>query len=164
MVEKIIKKFNLQPHPEEGGFFRRSYTSSEKLYFAGVGEERFSSSAIYYLLTSNSVSRFHRLKQDEIWHFYSGDTIELLTILPDKSIHLIDMGSDVIADEIPQVVLRSGTIFGARIKAGGTYALFGATLSPEFSYTDYEKIDEQDLLEMCPEYKEMISDIMKERR
>ena len=81
-VEKIIAKFNLQQHPE-GGFFAETYRSHQ-YYFVDQGEptpsNRNASTAILFLLTSLQYSAWHRLKSDEIWHFYDGSAITIYTI------------------------------------------------------------------------------------
>ena len=77
--DDIIKKFRLQPHPE-GGYFREVYRSKE--LFQVKNRERNISTAIYYLLEGNDFSAFHRIKSDEIWHFYGGDILEIVEITP----------------------------------------------------------------------------------
>jgi len=72
-VEEIIKKLGLEPHPE-GGYFKETYRSEEEIdegsLSASFNGKRAVSTCIYFLLTSNDFSAFHRIQQDEIWHFY----------------------------------------------------------------------------------------------
>jgi len=74
---EIIRKLGLEAHPAEGGFFRETYRSSERLTSGSLPEryrtDRACSTAIYYLLTPETCSRLHRLQSDEIFHFYLGD-------------------------------------------------------------------------------------------
>lgn len=79
-VAYLTEKLQLQEHPE-GGYFKEVYRSNEQIpknalpdRFAG---ERSFGTSIYFMLTSDSFSAFHKINQDEIWHFYEGSTIEL---------------------------------------------------------------------------------------
>ena len=86
-IEKLIKKFNLTPHPNEGGFFIETYRSKENILRkdlpARYNGDRSFGTAIYYLLTSTTFSEIHRLKSDEIFHFYFGDPVEMINLFPD---------------------------------------------------------------------------------
>jgi len=80
-----IGKLQLHKHPE-GGWFREIYRADEMIpknslpeYFTG---ERNVSTSIYYLLEGKDISTFHRIKSDEIWHYYAGNSaIEIMTVL-----------------------------------------------------------------------------------
>jgi len=79
-----IEKLELQKHPE-GGWFREIYRASEIIPKSGLPEyftrERNVSTSIYYLLEGKNNSNFHRIKSDEIWHFYTGSSaIEIINI------------------------------------------------------------------------------------
>ena len=63
----LVHKFGLLPHPE-GGFYKETYRSNELIKTKrGCNEDiqRFSSTAIYFLIVPDSVSRLHRIKSDE---------------------------------------------------------------------------------------------------
>src|SRR5690554_4490747 len=79
-IEELIKKLELQPHPE-GGYFKETYRSSGEINNESLGIEykgkRNYSTCIYFLMTTESFSAFHRINQDEIWHFYEGSPIRL---------------------------------------------------------------------------------------
>src|ERR1039457_3338371 len=77
-TEEIKTLLNLQPHPIEGGSFRRTYTSAGTIELPrGV---RPLSAAIYYLLEPGTFSEMHVLDSDEIFHFYLGDPAEMLQL------------------------------------------------------------------------------------
>ena len=76
-AEEIIRKLSLKPLPGEGGFYRETYRSEEKIPMKGL-PGRYSSAksfctAIYYLLTPDTCSALHRLSSDELFHFYLED-------------------------------------------------------------------------------------------
>ena len=93
-VEQIIKTLNLLPHPE-GGYYKETYRSTGSIKADSLpeayGGERNYCTGIYFLLTSDTFSAFHKIKQDEMWHFYDGTTIELHVISEsgEHSKHLI---------------------------------------------------------------------------
>lgn len=161
-IKSIIDKLELVPHPFEGGLFRRSYTSPIKISPFEGEEERSIASAIYYLLTDNYMSRPHSLKQDEIWHFYSGDPLEILLIYPNKKSEIVTMGADILLNQIVQLVIPSNTIFCAKICKGGVYSLIGASLSPAFVYGDYQYVSPISMIEEFPQYKDFLQDFLAE--
>ena len=75
-----IESLRLLPH-SEGGFYRETHRAQDVLAGehlpARFGGARACSTAIYFLLPGNQVSVFHRIKSDEIWHFYAGSTLTL---------------------------------------------------------------------------------------
>jgi predicted cupin superfamily sugar epimerase len=80
-AEQLIKLLGLQPHPE-GGYYRETYRSDE-IIGKGALPERYSrnrscGTAIYYLLAPETFSAIHRIKTDEIYHFYLGDGARLV--------------------------------------------------------------------------------------
>lgn len=154
---EIIKLLGLEEHPCEGGFFKRTYTAQESNKFAKWETERPISSAIFYLFGEDALSYPHSLQQDEIWHFYSGDSIELLLIKQNEEPQLIIMGSDILQGEKPQVVITAGTIFCAKLKSGGDYGLIGATLAPAFAYTDYQAVECSALIIKYPQFRDFLN-------
>jgi hypothetical protein len=141
-AEAIIARLGLAPHPREGGWFRETYRAAETLaapaLAARYGGARAVATAIYYLLTPNTCSALHRLASDEIFHFYAGDPVEQLQLHPDGRGAVVTIGVDLAAGMRPQVVVPRGVWQGARLAAGGRYALLGCTVAPGFDYADYE--------------------------
>ena len=76
-----IKKLELKKHPE-GGYYREIYRSAEMFSIDPPKKnlKRNVSTSIYFLLEGTQVSKFHRLKSDELWHFYDGSSIKVYVI------------------------------------------------------------------------------------
>ena len=79
-----IEKLGLQKHPE-GGWFKEIYRSGDVVPESGLPENfkgvRNFSTSIYFLLEGGDFSAFHRIKSDEIWHYYGGTSaIEILSL------------------------------------------------------------------------------------
>lgn len=145
-IEALREKLGLVPHPE-GGFYKETYRSSRQIQKSEQdASARALSTAIYYLLTADTFSELHSLSADEIFHFYLGDTVELLRLGADGDSEVILLGQDVCGGEQLQALLPAGDIFGCRLKAGGTFALMGTTVAPGFDFADYVRGNRQELL------------------
>jgi predicted cupin superfamily sugar epimerase len=159
-IAKIIDKLGLKPHPE-GGYFKETYRSFGEIEEESLGADyngnRNYSTCIYFLLTSDKFSALHRIKQDEIWHFYDGSPISLHTI-SESGIHTItSIGSDLLNGETPQFVVPGGCWFGAKVINEDSYSLVGCTVSPGFSFDDFELRSRKELISLFPDKKEIIS-------
>jgi len=159
-AEEIISKFGLKPLPEEGGFYRETYRSEEKIPNKGL-PARYSSAksfctAIYYLLSPDTCSALHRLSSDELFHFYLGDPVSMLQLHPGGTSQLLTLGQNVEKDEHLQVVVSRGTWLGAFLDEGGSFALMGTTMAPGFDFSDYEHGDREELIRQYPDQKELI--------
>jgi predicted cupin superfamily sugar epimerase len=154
-AEKLKSLLNLVPLTFEGGHFAETYRSTECLQ-GRYSSQRNVCTAIYYLLEPDTFSEIHRVESDEIFHFYLGDPVEMLQLWPDGSGKLLLIGTDLERGMAPQVVVPHGVWQGARLVAGGEFALLGCTVSPGFEYDDYESGSRQLLSEAYPEHRDMI--------
>jgi uncharacterized protein len=111
--------------------------------------------AIYFMLTPESFSALHRLPGTEIFHFYLGDPVVMLQLLPDGSSQTITLGPDLAGGQRPQVVVRGGVWQGSRL-ASGKWALMGTTMSPGFDYADFELGNREQLMAQYPGAAELI--------
>lgn len=156
--EEIIAALGLQPHPLEGGYFRETYQSRQRIQ----GEDRPFATAIYYLLTPTTFSRMHRLPTDEIFHFYLGDPVEQLQLRPNGDAEIVTLGPNLIAGQHPQVIVPGGVWTGARLARGGRYALLGTTMAPGFLFTDFESGNRSELCRDYPQFQEMIEELTRD--
>ena len=123
----------------------------------GMREPRRTGTAIYYLLEPDTFSEIHRLKSDELFHFYLGDAVEMLQLRSDGKGERILIGTDLVAGERPQVVVPRGVWQGSqRLVKGGSWALLGCSVSPGFEFEDYEEGVRAELIDGWPEWAEMI--------
>ena len=159
-IESIIKSLDLQPHPE-GGYFKETYRSIGEInkdsLDANYNGTRNYSTCIYFLLTSDTFSAFHRIKQDEIWHFYDGATIKLHTISPKGQHSEYKIGRNFTAGEVPQLVVEGGDWFAAEVLGEDTYALVGCTVSPGFDFSDFELPNRKELTAKFPQHQDIIT-------
>ena len=155
-ADKIKSLLNLKLHPEEGGYFVETYRSQQRLP-EGSESKRTLATAIYYLLTPDTFSEIHRLPADEVFHFYLGDPVEMLQLLPDGSGRVITLGSDMLNGMHPQAIVLKGVWQGASLLPGGKFALLGTTMSPGFEFADYESGRRDVLVELYPQFRDLIS-------
>ena len=158
-LKKIVETLNLTSHPE-GGYFRETYRSDEQIDSEYL-PRRYSGSrnlctAIYYLITSDSFSAMHRLKSDEVLHFYMGDTASVFMIYPSGKGKELKLGRDLGDGAVPQVVVPQNVWFGIRVAGGGEYTLLGSTVSPGFDFDDFEMGRRESLTSRYPQHTERI--------
>jgi predicted cupin superfamily sugar epimerase len=153
-ADEIKKHLRLEPHPIEGGWYRRTYTSDVSVaLLRGV---RPYGTAIYYLLEEGAFSEMHVLASDEIFHFYYGDPVEMLQLLPDGGSAVYTLGPDLQAGQHVQLVVPAGVWQGARLIDGGKVALLGCTVTPGFDFADYRNAPAQELIAGWPHEAERI--------
>lgn len=159
-----IKKLNLQKH-SEGGYFSEVYRSKEEIKKehlpARYSGARNQSTSIYFLLTSDEFSAFHRIKSDETWHFYSGQQVTIHMINEKGDYSSIKLGSNPENNEVFQFTIPHGTWFAASVEGADSYALAGCTVSPGFHYDDFELGKKEDLVKMFPEHKGIINKFIR---
>ncbi len=156
-----IDKLRLARHVE-GGYFRETYRSQEVhpgttnlLFPAG----RSFATNIYFLLEQGQFSAFHKIKSDETWHFYAGDTLEIFEIEQDGKLITHRLGNDLDKNEHLQVVIRAGNWFGSRVAGGGAYTLAGCTVAPGFSFEDFELASAAALTNSYPMHELLIQQL-----
>jgi len=158
-ADEIKKLLKLTPHPVEGGWFRRTYASEGTVELArGV---RHQGTAIFYLLEPGTFSEMHVLDSDEIFHFYLGDAVEMLQLLPDGRSAVVTLGPDLAAGELVQVVVPAGVWQGTRLKRDGQVALLGCTVTPGFDFADYRGGSYAELAEKWPQEAERIKGLTR---
>jgi len=159
-AEELKRLLNLSPLPVEGGYFAETYRSPEVLPPAALpsrysGDRNFGT-AIYFLLTPDTFSAMHRLKSDEIYHFYLGDPVTMLILHPAGESEVVTLGQDIKAGQRIQFLVPRQSWQGSRLQSGGVFALMGTTMSPGFDMADFELGDRQALLAAYPGRRRLI--------
>jgi predicted cupin superfamily sugar epimerase len=166
-ADDVIRKFDLSPLPWEGGWYRETWRSTVNIPGPELGDqyegERSAGTAIYYVLTSDTVSRMHRLPSDETFHFYLGDPVEMLLLHSDSAnSEIITFGQDIFGGDHVQFTIPGNTLMGGRLKPDAAvkdavgFALMGTTVSPGFDFADLEMGTFNDLAAQYPDRKELI--------
>lgn len=150
-ISKLIEQLDLIPHPE-GGFYRETYRSEQ---FAHALDRNLMT-AIYFILTSDNASKFHRIKSDELWFFHAGSPLIVHTL--GETGHRQDvLGMDLQAGERPQLLVPKHTIFGSTVKETNAFSLVSCVVAPGFDFHDFELFSEEQLLAIYPFETKIIS-------
>ena len=165
-VTAIIRQLNLKLHPE-GGYYSETYRSSGFILPKGshpvLGGKRNFSTAIYFLLTADTFSAFHRIRQDEIWHFYKGSPLTLHVIAPGGKYSTHRLGNDLGKGQSPQVVITGGHWFAAAVAGSEKdFSLVGCTVAPGFDFADFELAQRELLLRKFPLHEKVIREFTRE--
>lgn len=158
---QVRQMLKLQPLPAEGGYFAETYRSELQVPATALpstfgGVPRSLATAIFYLLTPETFSAIHRLRADELYHFYLGDPVELLELRPDGSAATTILGQNIAAGMSLQHLVRAGVWQGSRLVKGGAWALLGTTMSPGFDFADFQLGDRRTLSVRYPSQTELI--------
>jgi uncharacterized protein len=154
-----IEKLQLEAHPE-GGYFRQTYRSevsiAQEALPAGFAGARAASTAIYFLLEGENFSAFHRLRSDEVWHFYAGDPLVVHVIEPEGNYSSILLGCDLEAGQVLQGVVRAGCWFASHVADWNSFSVVGCTVAPGFEFDDFELGKRAELVATYPQHRELI--------
>jgi len=161
-AKEIIAFFNLTKHPE-GGYYKETHRSKGEILSENLGNEfegnRNYATSIYFLLTSDKFSAFHKINQDEIWHFYTGTTLKLHMISPDGKYCFVLIGNDFKNNEIPQFTVPAQYYFAAEVLEPNSFSFTGCTVSPGFDFRDFVLPSCEELSEEFPAHKEIIAQL-----
>ena len=157
--QRLIDELGLVPHPE-GGFYRETFRAPLTLSGLPHGPRQ-ASTAIYFLLPAGAFSAFHRVRSDEVWHHYDGDTVELLLIDADGSHRVERLGRDVASGERPQVIVPAG-VWQAAIIVGERHSLCGCTVAPGFDFADFELPSRSEMQRLYPQHRSLFERLCRE--
>ncbi len=169
MSNKLIAKqwreiLGLIPHPE-GGFYRQCYRSAEAIAQRHLPSRfdgpRTFATAIYFLLEGDDFCAFHRIRQDEIWHFYTGSSLIIHEIDVHGEYKTTKVGADWRKKELPQAIIPAGHLFAATVSESDSYALTGCTVAPGFEFDDLELPGRADLLQRYPRHRRTIESLTR---
>jgi predicted cupin superfamily sugar epimerase len=152
-LQQLIENLGLQAHPE-GGFYKETYRSAQTFEW----EDRHLLTSIYFLLTAENVSKFHRIKSDELWYFHAGSPLIVHTLSENgHEQHLL--GLDLNKGQQPFLWIPKDTIFGSSILDNEGYSLVSCAVAPGFDFRDFELFDRSFLLEKFPAHREIIEQL-----
>jgi predicted cupin superfamily sugar epimerase len=162
--EQLIRHYLMEPHPE-GGYYTSTYRSSEILSAEAL-PDRFSgprciSSAIYFLLEGEIFSAFHRIKSDELWHFYTGDGLLIYVIEPSGEGRILKLGSDIENGFQFQHCVPAGCWFASRPANRNSFSFVGCTVAPGFDFADFEMANRTELLQAYPQHATWIEELCR---
>lgn len=158
-AQTCIQQLALRPHPE-GGYYRETYRSHATTVVANNSvpgsAERNVCTGILFLLEAGNFSAFHRIASDEMWHFYAGQSIEIVEIEDSGQLFTTRLGPDFLSGDTPQHVVPARRWFASRLAPGGNFALVGCTVAPGFDFADFELASRSELTALYPQHGALI--------
>ena len=127
---------------------------TDQLYLTGLAVQ--GATAIYFLLEKNNFSAFHRIKSDECWHFYTGDSLLIHVLNVEGEYQLIKLGADILKGEVFQAVVPAGAWFASETNDNGLYSFVGCTVAPGFDFADFELASAEQLTADFPTQEQLI--------
>lgn len=159
-AKTVIELLQLEPLAGEGGFFKETFKAKGEIPAAclpGYSGERAYSTVIYYLITAESFSAFHRVRSDEIWTFHLGDPADMVQIHPTGALTQVTLGANIELGHHLHTVVPGGSWQSTKVAPKGKWSLFSAIVAPGFEYADTELIDSDTLGERFPQHKKLIA-------
>jgi predicted cupin superfamily sugar epimerase len=173
---QVVQLLNMQPHPE-GGYYAESFRSKQSIE-TEIGT-RCASTAIYFLLGHNDTSKFHKIKSDEVWHYYAGETLSIVELDNERKISkTTKLGPNLLNGEVLQYVVPANTWFGSYLpephapgegvhvnvnipapnpNTSSGYTLVGCTVAPGFEFQDFEMAKRDELIQEFPQAIDIIN-------
>jgi uncharacterized protein len=131
---ELIAQLHLIEHPE-GGYYSEVFRSASAVQPEDGRGSRPALTSIYFLLPAGAVSRWHRVRSDEIWHFYEGASLDLWLLSPEGNPPNRHRLGPLDPDSQPAVAVPAGWWQAAR--STGEYTLVGCTVGPGFEFQDF---------------------------
>jgi hypothetical protein len=155
-----IQKLNLIKHPE-GGYYKELYESPELVPAHSLpsrykGNRPFATS-IYFLVTHDNFSSFHRLLSDEIWFFHFGAPLNLHIITPGGRYIPVKLGCNIEAGETFQYVVTRGSWMAASVDEAYTFSLAGTVVAPGFRFDDFTLATHHMLIKQFPHLEDVVN-------
>jgi len=157
LARQWVKNLNMSAHPE-GGYYAEVYRSQGSIDAAALPEHagaRNYLTSIYFMLAPGDVSRFHRLKSDEIWYYHAGSSLTLYSISGKGACQARVLGPDLSAGESLQLVVPAETWFGA-VSNGPEAVLVSCAVAPGFDFADFEMAERHNLKQQFPQHAALI--------
>ena len=178
----LIGKLNLTKLYEEGGYYRETYRSEKSILIDSFDNRnnknkhyclseinddvdstnmRSTFTLIYYLLDGDQFSAFHKVRFDEVWHFYKGSTVSLYLLTDSKEILSVQLGDNLDNNEHIHYVIKGNTWFAAEINDKSSYSLIGCSVSPGFDFKDFNLGSKSELKKIYPQHEFIIDKLCR---
>jgi predicted cupin superfamily sugar epimerase len=154
-----IEQLGLLPHPE-GGYYKEVHRATEQIAQQALPSrydgDRSMVTSIYFMLTNDSPSHFHRIKSDEIWYFHAGGPIRLHQLDAHGRHHATIIGSNLAQGQVLQCCIEAGNWFAAECVAPAEFGLVSCMVAPGFDFKDFELATTQSLIANYPAHASLI--------
>jgi uncharacterized protein len=142
------------------GFVRVTFVSRRSITAGGLPppfeQGRPLGSALYFMVAPNAPVRLHRIRNDQLYHYYLGDPLEVFLLHADGTIERVIVGPDLRSGQRVQLLIPGGTFHTARLIGRGRWFLGASTEWPGVAPADVEI---GDVDEMAGKYPAIAADL-----
>jgi hypothetical protein len=132
-ADEVREVLKLEPNAT-CGFVRETFVSKLTIAAGGLpapfADARPLGSALYFMVTPNAPVRLHRIRNDQLYHYYLGDPIELFLLHADGTNERVVVGPDIRAGQRVQLLIPGNTFHTARLVGHGRWFLGASTEWP----------------------------------
>ncbi len=111
-ADDIRTLLKLEPHAT-CGFVRATFISEKRIAPGGLpapfADGRPAGSALYFMVTPGAPVRLHRIRNDQLYHYYLGDPIEVLMLYIDGTTERAVVGPDLRGGQRVQLLIPGNT-------------------------------------------------------
>src|SRR5213083_327666 len=129
-AEEVRQLLKLEPHAT-CGFVRVTFISKRRIAQGGLPppfiDGRPAGSALYFMVTPDAPVRLHRIRNDQLYHRYLGDPIEVLMLHENGTTERVIVGPDLRAGQRVQLLIPGNTFHTARLIGEGKGWFLGAS-------------------------------------
>src|SRR5436309_12970323 len=159
-AEEIRTLLNLDPHPT-CGFVRLTFTSKQSIpagaLASPLADARPLGSALYFMVTPSAPVRLHRIRNDQLYHYYLGDPLEVFLLHSDGTSDRIVVGPDLGSGQRVQLLIPGNTFHTARLIGRRQWFLGASTEWPGVVPTEDVEIGNLD--ELAGKYPSVAPDL-----
>ena len=142
------------------GFVKLTFVSSQMLAAGALpapfAQSRPAGSALYFMVTPDAPVRLHRIMNDQLYHYYLGDPLELFLLHAEGKSERIIVGPDIAAGHHVQFLIPGGTFHTARL-IGQKHWFLGA--STEWPGVIPDDVEIGDVEAMAAKYPAIANEI-----
>lgn len=153
-AQDVRELLQLEPHAT-CGFVRVTFISNERIAPGGLPspflDGRPAGSALIFMVTPNAPVRLHRIRNDQLYHRYLGDPIEVIMLHENGSSERVIVGPDLAAGQRVQLFIPGNTFHTARVVGQRRWFLGASTEWPGVETVDVEIGDVDALASKYPD-------------
>lgn len=148
-AEELMKRFKLKKHEENGFYIEKHYKNKES--------ERAKSGSIYYYVSPNELTKFHKIDCDEYWCYIEGSPLEIWQIDLKGNIIKSKLGKEENCE--PLIYIKKGNIFASKHYKKEIEGTFLTCITvPRFDYSKFELFEKLEIINKYPQIKEFFNE------
>jgi uncharacterized protein len=160
-ADEIKALLKLEPN-KTCGFVRETYKSDLTIASGGLSapfaDGRPLGTALYFMVTPEAPINLHRIDNDQLYHYYLGDPIEVLLLRENGLSELVVVGPNLVGGHLVQLFIPGNTFHTARITGKRRWFLGASTEWPGVVVRDRD-VELGNADELAAKYPDAAADI-----